>query len=117
MNVNSITTQSFNAKIVGLKPIADRAAKEGMPKAAIERAVEKIQQYFPDRKDSIIIAQPQSIFVQPTGVGVQKGNGVFRFTEIQLNDEKNDLYKIVSAVKKLSKAEFSKELDFFSIDK
>ena len=115
MKIGSISQQNFGAKIIGLKPIADKAAKAGMSQESIERAISKIQKYFPDKNDSVIIAQQEGIFYYPTGVGVSK-NGVFRFTEIMLEEQRNDLYKIVGAVKKLSSAKFTQDLDFLSID-
>ena len=117
MKIQNNHNQSFKAKLVNFKPIINKCAKDGLSEKSIKRALDRIHRYFPDQKDSVIIAeQGYSIFTKSTGVGVLKSNGVFRFTEIPLENNKNDLYRIVSAVKKLTNAVFTKDMDFTSID-
>ena len=107
MKVQNNYNQNFRARLVNFKPTISRCAKEGLSEASIKRALKKIHECLSDKNDAVIIAeQCHSIFSQPVGIGVRKSNGVFRYTEIAMADDKNDLYRIVSAVKKLAKATF-----------
>ena len=112
MRITNITNQNFGARLINFKPLVDSAAKQGMTQASIERALNKVHQIYPTKDTSVILAYPLTTLKQQVHVGILNSEKIFRFMDVPLEAKKTDIYRVVSAIKKLSKAEFSKDTDF-----
>lgn len=112
MRVTNISNQNFKARLVNFKPLIDSAAKQGMSKTSIERALNKIHQIYPHNDTSVMVAYPLTTTKPQVQIGILNKERIFRFMDVPLAAKKTDLYRVISAIKKLSNAEFTKELDF-----
>ena len=114
--LSKISNQNFNAKLVNFKPLINQVSSQGVSQKSIERALNRIQEFFPSKKDSVIFTVGNNAEWNPSMVGVLKENGTFKFAPVALNGKRNDLYKVVSLIKRISAEDFQKGTSWKNID-
>lgn len=117
MNINKIQTQTFKAKLIGIDEVIKHSMKSGLSAKSVNASIKKIQSYFPNNNDAITIVDNNIVGRQEIDVLAIK-NKIVRGKSISFNPKGNNhnlLFKVVAAVRDLSKAEFSEAKSFTRI--